>query len=104
MKSRPLPNGLSRRTSRCLLNAGIPIDKKAITRALKTGKLYPFRWPPNYGKYTHAEVCHWAGINAETLSPSLSHEHVIPFSDNGLSYRANRCLSRSAIPATKEAV
>jgi hypothetical protein len=71
MKSRLLPNGLSRRTNRCLVNAGIPIDKKSIIRALKTGKLYPFRWPANYGKYTHAEVCRWAGIDDKALSLSF---------------------------------
>jgi hypothetical protein len=50
MQSRLLQNGLSRTTNHCLSKAGIPIDKKVIIRALKTGKLYPFRWPPNYGK------------------------------------------------------
>jgi len=104
MKSRPLPNGLSRRTNRCLVNAGIAINKKAIVRALKTGQLYPFHWSPNYGKYTHVEVCHWAGIDAKTLSPPASSNDATPYPDNGLSYRANRCLSRSGIPATKEAV
>ena len=104
MKSRLLPNGLSRRTSRCLLNAGIPIDREMIRHALKTGKLYPFFWPPNYGKYTHAEVCLWAGIDAETLSCRPSQDEVTPYPANGLSYRANRCLARFAIPATKRAV
>jgi hypothetical protein len=89
---------------RCLSNAGIPMNKKAIVRALKTGRLYPFRWPPNYGKSTHAELCHWAGIDARILSHPASHGDGSPYPDNGLSYRANRCLSRSGIPATKEAV
>ena len=50
MTSRFLPNGLCGRTNRCLVNAGIPIKEEAIIRALKTGKLYPYRCPPNYGK------------------------------------------------------
>ena len=49
MTSKLLPNGLSIRTNRCLVNAGIPIKKEVIIRALKTGKLYPYFWPPNYG-------------------------------------------------------
>lgn len=104
MKSRPLLNGLSRRTNRCLANAGIAINKKVIVHALKTGKLYPFRWPPNYGKYTHIEVCRWVGIDAKALSSPPSQGDVAPYPANGLSYRSNRCLSRSAIPATKQAV
>lgn len=104
MKSRLLPNGLSRRTNRCLLNAGIPIDKRLIIRALKTGKLYPFRWPPNYGKYTHVEVCRWVGIDEKTISPPTREVDVTPFPDIGISYRAWRCLCRSGIPTTKKAV
>jgi hypothetical protein len=103
MTSRLLPNGLSRRTNRCLLNAGIPINKKAVIRALKTGKLYPYRWPPNYGKHTHVEACRWVGIDSQSLSPPTQ-DDLSPYPANGLSYRANRCLSRSAIPATKKAV
>ncbi len=104
MTSRPLSNGLSRRTNRCLFNAGIPINKQVIIRALKTGKLYPFRWPPNYGKYTHVEVCRWAGIDDETLSPPPHEGDVTPFPDMGISYRAWRCLRRFGIPTTKKAV
>jgi hypothetical protein len=104
MKPISFPSGLTRRAANCLTKAGIPIDKQVIIRALKTGKLYPFRWPPNYGIYTHVEVCRWAGIDAKTLSPPPSQDDVTPYPDNGLSYRANRCLSRSAISATKKAV
>jgi hypothetical protein len=104
MKAKKSANGLSARANRCLLNGGIPIDKKAIVRALKSGKLRPFRWPPNYGSITHFEVCHWAGINPKDLSPPPSQSEVTPYPDNGLSYRANRCLRRSAIPATKKTV
>jgi len=104
MTSRLLPNGLSRRTNRCLFNAGIPINKKIIIRALKTGKLSPFRWPPNYGKYTHVEVCRWAGVDDKTLSPPPHDGDVTLFPDIGISYRAWRCLRRSGIPTTKKAV
>ncbi len=103
MKSRLLPNGLSRRTNRCLALAGIPINKPVIIRALKSGKLYPFHWPPNYGQFTHFEVCDWARNDRHTLPPP-SWENLTPFPKNGLSYRANNCLLRSDIPATKRAV
>jgi hypothetical protein len=104
MTSSLLPNGLSRRTNRCLLKAGIPINKQGIIRALKTGKIYPFHWPPNYGKYTHVEVCRWVGIDEKTLSPPPHEGGMIPFPDIGISYRAWRCLRRSGIPTTKKAV
>jgi hypothetical protein len=104
MTSSLLPNGLSRRTNRCLFNAGIPINKQVIIRALKTGKLCPFRWPPNYGKYTHVEVCRWAGYDEKTLSAPWHEGGMIPFPDIGISYRAWRCLCRSGIPTTKKAV
>jgi hypothetical protein len=98
------PNGLSRRTIRCLLKAGIPINKQGIIRALKTGRIYPFHWPPNYGKYTHVDVCRWAGIDEKTLSSPPHEGDVTPFPDIGISYRAWRCLRRSGIPTTKKAV
>jgi len=104
MKSKPFPNGLSKRTNRCLSNAGVPIDKQAIIRALKTGRLYPFRWPPNYGKYTHTEVCRWADVDETTISPLTCEVDVTPFPDIGISYRAWRCLRRSGIPTNKKAV
>jgi hypothetical protein len=104
MKAKKSANGLSARANRCLLNAGISIDKKVIICALKSGKLRPFRWPPSYGSITHFEVCLWAGINPKELSPPPFESEVTPYPDNGLSYRANRCLRRSAIPATKEAI
>lgn len=104
MKSRLLPNGLSRRTNRCLALAGIPINKPNIIRALKSGKLYPFRWPPNYGQFTHFEVCDWAGIDRHTLPPEPPREGgVIVFPNIGISHRAWRCLLRSGIPTTKAA-
>lgn len=104
MKSRLLPNGLSRRTNRCLTLAGIPINKPAIIRALKSGKLYPFHWPPNYGPFTHYEVCDWAGIDRNTLPREpLPEGDVGVFPDIGLSHRAWRCLLRSGIPTTKQA-
>jgi hypothetical protein len=104
LKAKKSANGLSARATRCLLNAGIAINKKAIIRALKSGELRPFCWPPNYGTITHLEVCRWAGIDPKTLSPPASQSEVPPYPDNGLSYRANRCLRRSAILATKEAI
>ena len=78
-KNKPLP--FQRRHSH---------HKKIIIRALKTGKLYPFRWPPNYGKYTHVEVCRWAGIDDKILSPPPHEVEVTPFPDIGISYRAWR--------------
>ena len=104
MKSRILPNGLSRRTNRCLANVGISINKKFSLRALKAGKLYPYHWPPHYGRKTHAEVCRWAELDAKTLSPPPDDGKVTIFPNIGISYRAWRCLKRSAIPATKKAV
>lgn len=104
MKSKLLPNCLSRRTNRCLASAGIPIDQKFVIRALKTGKLYPFHWPPNYGKKTHEEVCRWAGVDPRTLIHFLPDQDTIPYPNIGISYRAWRCLRRSGIPITKTAV
>ncbi|HZI32328.1 MAG TPA: hypothetical protein VFF11_08290 [Candidatus Binatia bacterium] len=68
MKSIILSNGLTRRTTNCLTKAGIPIEKKAIIKALQNGTLYPHLSPRNYGKYTHREVCRWAGISKSTLA------------------------------------
>jgi hypothetical protein len=72
MKPISFPTGLSRKTINCLTKAGIPIAKKAIIKALKNGTLYPHRNPRNYGKYTHREVCRWAGVDASTLPPFTS--------------------------------
>ena len=104
MTSKLLPNGLSGRTNRCLVNAGIPIKKEVIIRALKTGKLYPYCWPPNYGKKTHREVCHWAGVDPRTLPQVWPDHDTSPYPDIGISYRAWRCLRRSGIPANKKSV
>ena len=105
MRSKLLANGLSRRTNRCLTTAGIPVEKQFIVHALKTGKIYPNNWPPNYGKLTHFELCKWAGVDGKN-TPYIprSEREGNPYLDNGLSYRANRCLLRSAIPITKKAV
>src|SRR5437868_12246522 len=62
MKSNPNPNGLSARANLCLSTAGIPAEKEAVLRALKTGALYPFFRPTLYGKKTHQEVCRWAAL------------------------------------------
>lgn len=97
-------NPLTRRTTRCLVNAGIPVDKEVILHAVQTGRIYPYVWPPNYGKKTHVEVCLWLRIDARTLPSRPPQVDVRPYPNNGLSYRANRCLSRSDIPATKKAV
>ncbi len=104
MTSKFLPNGLSGRTNRCLVNAGIPIKKKAVIRALKTGRLYPYCWPPNYGKKTHREVCHWAGVDPGTLPQMWPDNDTTPYPGIGISYRAWRCLRRSGIPASKKSV
>jgi hypothetical protein len=104
MKSIILQNGLSRRTNRCLSNAGIPIDRQTIIQALKTGKLFPYHWPPQYGRYAHIEVCRWAGVDARSLGPPSRGTLGVICLGNDLSYRANRCLSRAGIPATRESV
>ena len=72
MKSIILSNGLTRKTTNCLTKAGIPIEKKAIIDALKNGTLYPYRNPRHYGKYTHREVCRWAGVDESTSLPPPS--------------------------------
>ena len=104
MTSKLLPHGLSGRTNRCLVNAGIPIQKEVIIRALKTGKLYPYCWPPNYGIKTHREVCYWAGVDPGTLPQVWPENDTTPYPDIGISYRAWRCLRRSRIPANKKSV
>lgn len=104
MASRLLPNGLSRRTNRCLFKAGIPINRKVIVRALKAGKLFPYCWPPNYGKKTHREVCCWAGVDPGTLPQVWLDQDTHPYPDIGIFYRAWRCLRRSGIPADKKSV
>src|ERR1041385_2095739 len=84
MKSRPLPNSLSKKANRCLVNVGIAINKEAIVHALQTRKLYPHHWPPLYGKKTHAEVCHWAGIDPETLPRTWPDDDTTPYPDVGI--------------------
>jgi hypothetical protein len=103
MKSRILPNGLSKRTNRCLTNAGLTIDKQSIIHALQAGKLYPSCWPPTYGKLTHREVCHWVGVDPESV-PFTWADKWPPYIENGLSYRANNCLRDAGVLATKKAV
>ena len=81
------------------MNAGIPIKKEVIIRALKTGKLYPYCWPPNYGIKTHREVCHWAGVDPGTLPQVWPENDMTPYPDIGISYRAFPLTkSRSATP------
>ena len=104
MKSKHLPNCLPKRINSLLTKAGIPIEKKAIIHALLTGKLYVYHWPANYGKFTHRDVCQWAGIDPATLPKTWPNDGVGIFPDIGLSYRAWRMLKRAGIPATKEAV
>jgi hypothetical protein len=104
MKAIILPNGLTRKTTNCLTKAGIVIEKKAIAKALKTGTIYPYYWPASYGLKTHLELCRWAGIDANTQLSPASEWLGISYPNNGLSYRANRCLRRGGIPATKKAV
>ena len=52
----------------------------------------------------HREICRWAGVNPVTLPHKWPNQDTTPYADNGLSYRANRCLSRAGIPPTKTAV
>lgn len=75
MKSKIQPNGPSKRASTCLSKAGIAIEKEAIIHTLTTGKLYPFHWPPNYGFYTHIEVCRWGGEFCRKLGLSDADEN-----------------------------
>ena len=96
------PNGLSNRINRLLIRSGFTVDKTAIAIALRTGKLYPGLLPLNYGLYAHRDVCRWAGVDPASL-PYPSH-HYERFPDNGLSYRTNKFLKFTGIPATKAAV
>ena len=97
-----LPNGLSNRINRLLTRSGFTVDKTAIAIALRTGKLYPGLLPLNYGLYAHRDVCRWAGVEHASLKyPSHDYER---FPDNGLSYRTNKFLKFTGIPATKAAV
>ena len=102
MKSRLLPNGLSKRANRLLAKAGFSIEKKVIVKALQTGKLYPNCRPPTYGRYTHREVCRWAGVDSATLT--WPDRDAKPYLNNGLSFRANNCLKYAGVPITKESV
>jgi hypothetical protein len=104
MKLTAPSNELSNRTRRILSVPGFAIEKNAITRALQSGQLYPCCRPPNYGIYTHREVCHWAGVDPATLPNTWPDPHCTPYPDNGLSYRANNCLRFAGIAATREAV
>ena len=98
------PNGLSKAINHLLAKAGFPIEKPAIVQAHQTGKLYPSCWPPNYGKYTHRDVCRWAGVDPATLPQDWPDRDRTPYPNNGLSYRANTCLRYAGIPATIESV
>jgi hypothetical protein len=69
MKPKRPSNSLSVRANHCLARAGIPAEKEAVVRALKTGALYPYLRPRNYGKITHEEVCRWAGLDPRILTP-----------------------------------
>ena len=69
MNPKILSHGLSRRAANRLVKAGIPIEKDAVIKALKNGTLGAHRFPPQYGKYLHREVCRWAGIDEKKLPP-----------------------------------
>ena len=96
------PNGLSNRLNRLLTRSGFTVDKTAIAIALRTGKLYPGLLPLNYGLHAHRDVCRWAVVDPASL-PYPSHDYE-RFPDNGLSYRTNKFLKFTGIPATKTAV
>lgn len=66
-----IENGLSFRANNCLRDAGISATKKAVTKALNSGDLFPRKRPCGYGKTTHAEICRWAGIDSKALHKSL---------------------------------
>jgi hypothetical protein len=93
------PNGLSNRINRLLTRSGFTVDKTAIAIALRTGKLYPGLLPLNYGIYAHRDVCRWAGVDPTSLRHPSHHYERFP--DNGLSYRTNKFLKFTGIPATK---
>jgi hypothetical protein len=65
-----IENGLSFRANNCLRDAGISATKKAVTKALNSGDLLPRKRPSGYGKTTHAEICHWAGVDPKALHKS----------------------------------
>ena len=104
MNSKLLATGLSKRTNNLLTKAGVTIEKQAIVHALKTGKLQVYHWPPNYGRYTHREVCQWAGVDPITLPQTWPDPVKEVFTDLGFSFRAWRTLKGAGIPLTKEAV
>lgn len=99
-----MPNRLPKRIIQLLTKAGFSVEKESIVRALRTGKLYPHCWPPNYGKYAHRDVCHWAGVDPGTLPSEWPDRHVSLYPKDGLSYRAHNVLRYAGIPATKESV
>lgn len=86
------------------MKAGIPVEKRAIIHALKSGKLHVYHWPPNYGPYAHRDVCRWAGIDPATLPQTWPDHEPTVYPDIGLSYRAWRTLNRAGLPITKKAV
>jgi len=98
---------LPKRVISLLTKAGMPIEKEAIVQALRTGKLYPFLWPANYGKFAHRDVCQWAGVDPDSLPKTPKNwpdDYTATFPDIGLSYRAWRTLEKAGIPATKQVV
>ncbi len=96
------PNGPSNRINRLLTRSDFTVDKTAIAIALRNGKLYPGLLPLNYGIFAHRDVCRWAGVDPASL-PYPGHDYE-RFPDNGLSYRTNKFLKFTGIPATKAAV
>jgi hypothetical protein len=67
MKPIILPNGLTKRTADCIAKARVPVNKKAVIKALKDGTLYLNCIPRHYGPDTHKEVCRWVGIDPASL-------------------------------------
>lgn len=94
-------HGLSWRAIRCLVTAGVAVEKAAVLRALNEGALYPFVRPTLYGKKTHQEVCRWAGVDESYRPSRIPEDTRHPVILNGLSARANHCLFRAGIPAEK---
>jgi hypothetical protein len=71
MKSIMLANGLTKRNADCLAKIGVPVNKKAVAKALKDGTLFVACIPRHYGPQTHREVCAWAGVDPASLRPEL---------------------------------
>ena len=72
MNSIILPNGLKKRAADCVTRAGVPLNKKAVLKALQDGILYPHCVPRHYGINIHKDVCAWVGVEPANLPRAAS--------------------------------